>query len=885
MHYTEKHKIGSEDGATRGPTVFAVVVVMVCLSTTFVSLRFVSRVGIVKRFMLDDYFMALAWLLAFGMSFAICFGTANGLGRHEIDVPGAWQSTLLKSQYVFSVLYNPTLMAEKTSILVFYLSLSKTNKTFRWATIATLFVVNAAGLALTIVTIVQCNPVSATFTYPTPDTAHCTDIVTIYLASAPVNIITDLAILFLPMPILTSMRLPKKQKIILVVTFGFGVFVAVVDIIRIANLQAASTYRLKEITHDVAEGNMNSVDATDFSWYSSFSFMWSAIEVNLGIMCACVPALKPLVSRYMPKLLRHDGDITEKHSSLDQGFTFQNAMMIRIHRVPSMHESAWLEQQPSHKPEVEEEPVPQDSNVNMMDFLTTPDMNELQRSNTALTNSTRNTSHHSQNFFDFVNMKGKKSFVQMSTRESLFPVIMVTILFFIWGFEYGLLDVLNEQFQDVSHMSASQTVSIHSAYYAGYFLGPLTFGRLILKHYGFAACYTVGLAIYACGILIFWPAAVLVSFPTFVVVNVLVGLGLSTLEISANPFIALCGPVQYAEIRLCLSQGFQAIGTVIAPLIARKALFKETDAGSLLNTQWTYTGIALFTVVLAVAFFYVPLPEGTDIELEERSERMDRAHYAMAIGGRVRIVWIILAFGAFAMWCYVGAQEVIGTELGSYLEVLEPSWNSTDFAAIGHGVFAASRFIAAGLCYFVKPRHLLAFYFVGLIIFGSLATGLSNGRNASAMLLVAFFFEGPIFPLVFVQTLRGMGRHTKEASAVITAAISGGSVLPAISYVASASRGYRYSMVIAVAGFAGGLLYPIILNFSPLVRAVVDPIRDPGELPGQEQETPDNSSRSSIATRALSLFSLGKKKKSESIKTEWRERGVSVDSGTPDPAP
>lgn len=153
------------------------------------------------------------------------------------------------------------------------------------------------------------------------------------------------------------------------------------------------------------------------------------------------------------------------------------------------------------------------------------------------------------------------------------------------------------------------------------------------------------------------------------------------------------------------------------------------------------------------------------------------------------------------------------------------------------------------------------------------------------MLLVAFFFEGPIFPLVFVQTLRGMGRHTKEASAVITAAISGGSVLPAISYVASASRGYRYSMVIAVAGFAGGLLYPIILNFSPLVRAVVDPIRDPGELPGQEQETPDNSSRSSIATRALSLFSLGKKKKSESIKTEWRERGVSVDSGTPDPAP
>lgn len=827
-------------------------------------------------------------LLVFGMSFAICYGTFNGLGRHESDVPDLWQGALKRSQYAFSILYNPALMAEKTSILVFYLTLSKTNRTFRWATIATLFVVNAAGLALTIVTIVQCSPVTAAYDYPSPTDAHCTDIVTIYLSSAPVNIITDLAILFLPMPILTSMRLPRKQKTILIITFGFGIFVAVVDIIRIAYLQAASTYRLNQITHNIDTSGIRSEDVTDFSWYSSFSFMWSAIEVNVGIMCACVPALKPLVSRYMPHMLRDIGDVTEKHSSLDQAATFQNAQMMQMHRVPSMPEPACLEEQ--HPREVEEDPP----GMGMMDFLTTPNMTEfprLQRSQTALTNSTRNTSQHSQNFFDFVNMKGKKSFVQMSTRESIFPITMVTLLFFIWGFEYGLLDVLNQQFQKVSHMSASQEVSIHSAYFAGYFLGPLTFGRLVLKHYGFAACYTFGLAIYACGILVFWPAAVLVSFPAFVVVNVLVGLGLSTLEISANPFIALCGPAEYAEIRLNLSQGFQAVGTVVAPLIARKALFRNTDAGSLVNTQWAYTGIALFTVALAVAFFYVPLPEGTDRELEERSERMDHANYARALGGRVRIIWIILGFGVFSMWCYVGTQEAIATGIYAYLTQLDPTFNAIDFVGISHGIFAFSRFLAAALGFFIKPRHLLVFYFSGLIIFSALAMSLDTTK-AAAMLCVIFFFEGPIFSLVFAQSLRGMGRHTKDASALITAAISGGAVLPAFSYVVGSQRGAQRSIAVAVAGASAGALYPIMLNLYPLARTVVDPLADPSKI-GEDDELElqhaDNSSRTSIASRALSLFSLSSVKKkrstSGSMKAEWREHGaVSADS-TPHPSP
>ncbi|KAK5139422.1 hypothetical protein LTR04_003589, partial [Oleoguttula sp. CCFEE 6159] len=372
------------------------------------------------------------------------------------------------------------------------------------------------------------------------------------------------------MPILTGMRLPRKQKTILVITFGFGVFVAVVDVVRIAYLQQASMTRLQEIQNDYSTATQSrNSEASDFSWYASLSFMWSAIEVNVGIMCACVPALKPLVSRFMPHLLRDSVDATEKSMSLDNSQTLEMAAAQRIPSIPD----------PPKRP-TRYIGHDDDGPMGIMDFLTTPETTELPmqplgRSQTAMTDTTRHTRAGTPTFFDFVNMKRKKSMVQMTNKKSYFPLAMVTILFFLWGFAYGLLDVLNSQFQVIARMSTGQSVAIHSAYFGGYIVAPLTFGRLALKNWGFKACYIIGLCIYACGTLIFWPSAVLTSFPAFLVSNFIVGAGLSTLEIAANPFIALCGPAEYSEIRLNLSQGVQAIGSIVSPLLARKVLFRN----------------------------------------------------------------------------------------------------------------------------------------------------------------------------------------------------------------------------------------------------------------------------------------------------------------------
>ncbi|KAI7561213.1 hypothetical protein D0864_08768 [Hortaea werneckii] len=855
----------------RSDAVFAVSIVMAVLSTGFVLFRMISRAAIVKKVKVDDYFIVLAWMIAFGLWFSICYGSAWGLGRHESNVPHAWQTPLRKANYAFTVIYQPALMALKTSILSFYLGFSSTHRIFRWACIATLFVVNAGGLALTIVTVFQCRPISATFDPVTPADATCTDIVTIYLSSAPLNLITDFAILFLPMPVLTAMRLPRKQKIILVVTFGFGIFVTAVDVVRIAYLQSASETRLTEIQNNVHNDDGASRDAvqTDFSWYASFSFMWSVIEVSVGIMCACVPGLKPLVSRFVPHMLRDPGDMSSKTGSVSLHFG-RTVDMTEAQRVPSVPDDVHYRDFGSQS---EPGPSEDEGPLGMMEFLTTPEMSDeqhgLERSQTAATNSTRGTAPESPTFFDFVNMKNQKSLVQMTAKESLFPVSMVTILFFIWGFEYGLLDVLNQQFQRVAHMSAGQSVGIHSAYFAGYFVGPLTVGRLVLKHWGFKACYSIGLATFACGTLIFWPAAVLTSFPAFIITNFIVAFGLSILETAANPFIVLCGPPEYGEIRLNASQGVQAVGSVVAPLIAHKAFFhRASDAPSLVETQWAYLGISLATILLAVGYHYVPLPEATDEELEDASERMDCANKTKY--GGVGVIWITLGLAVFSQFCYVGGQEVNATDFDIYLGAILPSYNVADWMAVAHTTFAVMRFVSAGLGFWIKPRVLLFVFFTGAIVFGALAMHLP-GRAGLAMMLLVFAFEGPIFSLIFAQGLRGMGRHTKMASVILTAAISGGAVFsPISSAIATNATRTRSSVEVAVAAFAAGTIFAIWLNVSPLARQQVDPIKD---VTSPVDSRP--GSTNSRASRALSFFSMRKGKGSRDASTtvEYKERG------------
>lgn len=804
----------------RGPTVLVVVIIMLCVSTVFVALRLVSRIGIVKRVSNDDYAIILAWLIAFGFSFSICYGTTVGLGRHEANVEPQDHMPLKKAEYAFSVLYNPALMATKTSICLFYLTLAKNHPVFRWTTIATIVVVNVAGAALTFLAVFQCRPVGAAFDDPILPSAKCIDIVTLYLSSAPVNIITDLALLFLPMPILTSMRLPRNEKFILIITFSFGGFVAVVDVVRIAYLESAALARLQNSSGSAASSAEN-----DYSWIASLSFMWSAVEVDVGMICACVPGVKPLVAKVFPRLLdaaKHAGDMTGNPFYGPGDAQWAN---LGPRAYTSSTSAPPPPRTPANTAHVGFNP---DDTMGMTDFLTTPDttaamLQEAQAARTA-TRVTR-TRSPSMTVFDFVSVKNPKSMVKMTNKESICPLILVTILFFLWGFAYGLLSILNQQFQIVVGINNAQAIGLHSAYYGAYFFAPLTFGRPIFKKWGFKAMFMTGLCIYGIGTLVFWPAAVLASFPAFLISNFIVGLGVATLETAGNPFISLCGPPEYAEVRLNLSQGVQAIGSIVSPILAQKVLFKNVqDAPSLIDIQWTYLGIALFDVILAVIFFYLPIPEASDDDLEMIAERRSSVYHRKVLG--IPVIYMTLISGVFSQWCYVGGQEAVSGVYQEYVATVRPNSDIGPFnyQAVGHTVFAVGRFLTAGLGLLVRPRRILLVLYIGVIVTSALAMNL-DGYKGVAMIVLILFFESGIFSLMFAMSLHGLGAHTKTGAVFLTAATSGGAVFPGIMSPVTNADGVRYAFCVVVAVFCFGAIMPIYLSLSQAAKNQVDPVR------------------------------------------------------------
>ena len=152
----------------------------------------------------------------------------------------------------------------------------------------------------------------------------------------------------------------------------------------------------------------------------------------------------------------------------------------------------------------------------------------------------------------------------------------------------------------------------------------------------------------------FWPSGVKRSFGGFVGSMFIVGSGLSTLETAANPYIATCGPPRYSELRLNISQSFQAIGSVVAPLLAARVFFANVDSQDLTTVQWTYLAIAIFVFILAVVFYFAPIPEITDSDMADGEEQ--GAAFETGYVDKPLYKQYILFWGVAAQFCYVGAQ-------------------------------------------------------------------------------------------------------------------------------------------------------------------------------------------------------------------------------------
>lgn len=793
-------------------------------------------------------------------------------------------------------------MATKTSILIFYLRLAKnTQVILRYASWVTLAVVNIAGIVLTFMNIFQCKPTEAAWNSSFVGKTTCIPLLTEFICAAPVNIVTDLAILALPIPVLTGMRLPSRQKTILVLTFALGIFVTIVDVIRIYYLQQAIAV--------VPTGSTSDLDSrfgrqADFAYNASLSLMWSAVEVNVGMTVACIPTLKPLVLRLLPVIL-YDPDGT-RASSTFKSRNNSDSPCSSDGAACQPGQSGLTQPTPAALSSVEDQrpnSADQSKAVTAMDFLTTPGMDSpidhsqftpgpVARAQTNQTVSTRTTLYENGVYFGFVNMTRPKSMLKTRGRETLKYCTLVSILFLLWGTSYGLLNTLNNAVAAVNNMTTAQTLGLTSAYFGGgYFFGPLLVGEWILRrdeHHrsrrhrrnddehigGYKVTFIIGLCIYGIGTIIFWPSAVTNSFGGFMLSNFVVGFGLSVLEVGANSFLVLCGAPQYGESRLLVAQGVQAVGSVLSGLLAQKVFFKSLSNSSssnsmtLINVQWTYLGITLLCVVLALFFYYMPLPEVSDQELEESMERLPVDPNKRSFGGlQLRTISLILA--VLAQYMYVGGQESYSIFFKDLLISVLPTTpqNSDgnaqigltlsvpDYLVIAHTAFAASRFLAAYLTYrsvshprFPRPRTVLAMS-VALCFLSSLLCVVLRPSNPNLLFIpcvIFFFAEGPIWPLLFGIGLRGQGRRTKRAAAFITMGGSGPAFFPFIMYgIINTGGQVQTAFIVVISLQVAMLAYPVFLVFVKDARLLVDPCpkrqnpRVPGD--GVQEQSQDAS--------------------------------------------
>ena len=368
------------------------------------------------------------------------------------------------------------------------------------------------------------------------------------------------------------------------------------------------------------------------------------------------------------------------------------------------------------------------------------------------------------------------SAAHLTLRQSLIPCFLVTILFFLWGFAYGLLDVLNSHFQAELNITAAKASGLAAAYFGAYFLCPITISGWILRRFGFRVTFMTGLSVLAIGCLLFWPSGVKRSFGGFCGSMFVVGAGLSTLETAADPFLSICGPPRYSEIRLNLAQAVQGCGSFVAPLLASRVFFAHTvnNAQGLKNVQWTYLGVACFVGLLLILFFLAPMPEITDADMS--IQEVEIAEYDP---GPLRKQYNLF-LAVWSQFCYVGAQvAVAGYFINFAMEAGRSASDASNLLAVAQGLYAFNRFLAGALMMIpaVKPRYMLALY-LGMCFIFSIAAMTTKGTTSIGLLIMVFCFESCCFATIFTLGLRGLGRHTKRGGSFLVSAISGGMVFP-----------------------------------------------------------------------------------------------------------
>ncbi len=351
--------------------------------------------------------------------------------------------------------------------------------------------------------------------------------------------------------------------------------------------------------------------------------------------------------------------------------------------------------------------------------------------------------------------------------QYLLPFILLTSLFFLWGFAHAILDVLNKHFQELLDITKTHSALIQATMYMGYFVMALPAG-LFINRFGYRSGVVFGLLLYGIGSLLFIPGQYFVSFNAFLFALFVIGCGLTFLETAANPYVTELGAKETAASRLNLAQSFNGLGCICAPLLVGWFLFSDTQEHPN-SVAFPYACMGILVLLVAAVFLRVKLPEiKHEVEVDQTGKQVGLWSHKLFV------------FGLIALLAYEIAEISINSFFINY--VVEQRWMDARYASLalsfgGLSLFMSGRFAGSWIMRRVSAERMLFWCATGTVCTTTVVL-LDAGVVSFVALLCGYACEAIMFPTIFALSLKGLGVHTKRASSFLMMSPVGGVVGP-----------------------------------------------------------------------------------------------------------
>ena len=391
-----------------------------------------------------------------------------------------------------------------------------------------------------------------------------------------------------------------------------------------------------------------------------------------------------------------------------------------------------------------------------------------------------------------------KANIPVVKKELLFPFIIITSLFALWGIANDLTNPMVSAFKKVMpELSNMQASLVQFAFYFGYFFMALP-AALFIRKYSYKSGIILGLSLYAIGSFLFYPAAANAEFNYFLISLWIITCGLAFLETTSNPLILALGDKETATQRLNLAQAFNPIGSLMGMVVAQqfvisalrsddkdangaliydtlsdtaKATVRDNDLG-VISVPYILLGLVVLAIMVVIIF--TKIPKTADDEKMSLSESFKKLFANKNY-----------KYGVVAQAFYVGAQIMCWTYIFQYVDNINDGLpeaehlTATWFNVAAMIIFLSGRWIGTGLMKTINPSKILMLFGIGGVVFCAGAI-LINGTFGLYSLVAVSLFMSIMFPTIYGIALKDMGDEAKIGSAGLVMAIVGGALMPVL---------------------------------------------------------------------------------------------------------